>query len=551
MESNTSQSQSRRSPGEAKESVVRRKAEAGKSGVGRGGVRLSKATGEEQNREVIQVNKVTGRGRKGDVENGRRSQPNTNKVLREPDLTIKVEKEGVGERKNGQTVERKKKNESTVRVAKEELKKRVEVKKGGGDGEIILQKAEEEKKIGELFKRGPGAAGKGTREENQVKKKLSRTGSKQSLGIEDYLTLLKLLKINLPKGALNLTVIKHSADPNVIQDAQNIIQDLEKFKLKFIANPRLGCREVKHALILKKRGNAQEISRIIFFENAKDSEETLKDAWTKNASNGGHGFRMRDRYRTTPISIPVMYATAKTRSWKRLEPGEDLAKITEGVRVNVQELEKMEYSDESSIQASSGPQRFGNFFRNPADEMECLKFFHEQKEITSKYDKLTYTKGNKVEFGFLTGNLDFLAEARHKTASAKSNKFSTPNKDKIIIECKGTTGDMVGKLFTKPHNGCRQAQFTETHEYWYQTQAYMYILKRVKQTATVRAVMVVRHYHSDSSRLRDFCWNYLREDHTKQIDELRVYCQEEVLARFLAVLGLIFQKETDPLEQIP
>ncbi|KAL6488918.1 hypothetical protein MHYP_G00026590 [Metynnis hypsauchen] len=549
MESNTSQSQSRRSPGEAKEPVVRRKAEAGKLGVGRGGVGLSKAAGEKQHGVVVQVNRVTGRGRRGDVGNIRQSQPNTNKVSREPDLTIKVEKQAVGERKSGQTVERKERNESTVRVAKEELKKRVEVKKGGEDGEIILQKGEEEIKMCELFKRGPGAAGKGTREGKQVKKKLSRTGSKQSLGVEDYLTLLKLLKINLPKGALNLMVIKHSADPNIIQDAKDIVQDLEKFKLKFIANPRLGCREVKHALILKKRGNAQEITRIIFFENAKDSEETLKDAWIKNASNSGHGFRMRDRYRTTPISIPVMYATAKTRSWKCLETGEDHAKITEGVRINIQELEKMEYSDESLIQASSSPQRFGNFFRNPADEMECLKFFHEQREIMSKYDKLTYTKGNKVEFGFLTGNLDFLAEARHKTAPGKSIQLSRPNKDKIIIECKGTTGDMVGKLFTKPHNGCRQAQFTETHEYWYQTQAYMYILKSVKQTATVRAVMVVRHYHSNSSRSRDFYWNYLREDHTKQIDELRVYCQEEVLPRFLAVLGLIFQKENDSLEQ--
>ncbi|KAI4896883.1 hypothetical protein NFI96_009260 [Prochilodus magdalenae] len=543
MESNTSQKQPGRSPGEAKERVVRRKGAAVKSGVAGLGVTADRGTGEKQNRPVTQVKEVIGRGKRGDV-------GKANKGLREPDLTGRVEKQERVERKNGETIEKKEKNESTGGVTKKDLKKRVGVMKGGGDGEIILQKGKEEKKMVKLFKSGPGAADKGISRWDQANKSLLRTGSKQSLEIKDYLTLLKLLKINLPEGVLNPEVIIQSEDTNVIQDAQGIIKDLEDFKLKFIATPRLGCREVKHALNLKKKRNAPEITRIIFFESTKDSEQTLKERWKRNASNSGHGFRMRDRYKTTPISTPDMYATAQTRSWERLEPGKDFAKVTKGVGINVQDIVEMEFSDESSFRESSSPQMFGNFFRNPADEKECLKFFHEQGDITSAYDQLTYTKGNKVEFGFLTGNLDFLAEARHKAGSAKSNMSSEPNIDKIIIECKGTTGAMVGKLFTKPGNGGRQAQFIETHEYCYQTQAYMYILKHVKQTpATVRAVMVVRHYHSDSSSSRDFYWNYLRKDHGKQIDELKVYCQKEVLARFLAVLRLIFQKETDTLEQ--
>ncbi|XP_007256934.3 uncharacterized protein LOC103046305 [Astyanax mexicanus] len=527
MESNASQSQFRNKTAGVKGPVVKRKVWAGISGVGRGAMKMDKVAGEEQKKEIIQVKREMGRGRK----------LNNNTTVTDLELRLRIEKQSGDGSKKVETAT------GVVAMAKEEDRRGRKTE--GGNGKMIVQKEKEEKKKKQLFKTRPKSTESGIQGQNEVKNKLTRTASKQSFSIEDYLKLLKLLKINLPNGVLNQKVIQHSADPNVIQDAQAIIKDLENFKIKFIASPRLGCREVKHALILKKRGNIQEITRIIFFENSKDSEKTLKENWEKNVSNTGHGFRIRDRYKTTPICTPTMYATAETRSWRRLEPGEDLARITDGKRVNVQELEKMEYSDESKFnQAQPNPQRFGHFSRNPNNEMECLKFFHEQKEITSKYEKLTYTKGNKVEFGFLTGNLDFLVEAKHK-----STKPSTSHMEKIVIECKGTTGDMVGKLFTKPSNGSRQAQFIETHEYCYQTQAYMYILKRVMPAPTaVRAVMVVRHYHSDSSRSRDFYWNYLKEDNTKhQIDGLRIYCQEEVLARYLAVLSLIYQREAASL----
>jgi len=58
--------------------------------------------------------------------------------------------------------------------------------------------------------------------------------------------------------------------------------------------------------------------------------------------------------------------------------------------------------------------------------------------------------------------------------------------------------------------------------------------------------MVFRHYHKNGSEPRDFYWNYLRMNEATQqkIDELRVFCEEEVLSCFLAVLHLVFQKAT-------
>lgn len=160
--------------------------------------------------------------------------------------------------------------------------------------------------------------------------------------------------------------------------------------------------------------------------------------------------------------------------------------------------------------------------------------------------RVSYTKNTKVDFGFLSGKLDFLAEVKDSRAYVKAKGTET---EKMVIECKGTTGDMVGKLFTKPKNGGRRAQLNETHEYYYQVQAYMYILnKSAKQTQTFtsdRAVMVIRHYHRNGQEPRDFYWNFLEKNEAVQhrIDELCAFCQEEVLACFLAVLNLIFQLE--------
>lgn len=362
----------------------------------------------------------------------------------------------------------------------------------------------------------------------------SSSTSPSGMSVSDYLVLLKSLQINLPKGVLNPKVIRLSQNAGIIQKAQDIVKELENFKLQFNSIPRLGCRELKNSLSLKDNGKVLEITVMIFFEKREVSEANLRAQWRTNVSNTSSGFRFRDKYKTMAISTPAIYATTQTRSWRQLEVGDNLPNISEGVTVNVHDIENRDYCDESALWMTSPPQRFGKYFQNPADERECLKFYHELQTNRT----VRYTKGNKVEFGFLTGRLDFLAEV-------KGGK-----REKMVIECKGTTGDMISKVFTKPKNGGRCADLNETHEYCYQVQAYMYILNRVaKQTkgfSSDRAVMVFRHYHKNGREPRDFYWNYLRMNQATQqkINELRVFCEEEVLACFLAVLHLVFQKAT-------
>ncbi|RXN31677.1 hypothetical protein ROHU_016794 [Labeo rohita] len=361
--------------------------------------------------------------------------------------------------------------------------------------------------------------------------------SSGEISVSDYLVLLKTLQINLPNGVLNPKVIRLSQNAGIVQKAQGIVKELENLKLQFNSIPRLGCRELKNSLSLKDNGKILELTMMIFFEKRDDSVEALRAQWRKNVANTTCGFRFRDRYQTNTISTPAMYATTQTRSWRHLEVGDNLPNISAGVTVNVRDIENKDYADESALWITSSPQRFGKYFQNPGDERECLKFYHELRE-TGTNRRVRYTKGNKVDFGFLSGRLDFLAEIKGEKS------------EKIVIECKGTTGDMVGKVFTKPKNGGRHAQLNETHEYYYQVQAYMYILNRAaKQTqgfTSDRAVMVIRHYHKNGQEPRDFYWNYLRKNEAIQqkIDELRVFCEEEVLACFLAVLNLIFQKDT-------
>lgn len=361
--------------------------------------------------------------------------------------------------------------------------------------------------------------------------------STSGISVSDYLVLLKSLRIDLPNGVLNQKVIRLSENAGIIQKAQDVVKELEDFKLQFSSIPRLGCRELKNSLPLKDNGKILELTVMIFFEKRKDSVEALRSQWRKNVSNASWGFRFRDKYQTQAISTPTIYATTQTRSWRHLEVGDNLANISVGVTVNVRDIENRDYADESALWTTSSSQKFGKYFHNPGDELECLKFYHELRE-TGTNMRVRYTKGNKLDFGFLSGRLDFLAEVKGEKS------------EKMVIECKGTTGDMVGKVFTKPKNGGRLAHLNETHENYYQVQAYMYILNRAaKQTqgfTSDRAVMVVRHYHKNGREPRDFYWNYLRKNEAIQqkIDELRVFCEEEVLACFLAVLNLIFQKDT-------
>lgn len=388
---------------------------------------------------------------------------------------------------------------------------------------------------------------KETRGENVIMKQPTKEVNVSQLDITDYLVLLKALRINLPKGVLNPKILKLSHNADVIQKAQDIVKDLENFKLQFNSIPRLSCREIKNSLALKNNGKVLEMTIRIFFEKRKYSEKTLRAKWKENISNTVCGFRFRHKYKTIAISTPAMYATSRTRSWKHLEVGDDLANVCEGVKINICDIENREYRDESALWTTPpSPERFGKFFQNPADEIECLKFFHESGEIGNNL-RVRYTKNTKVDVGFLSGRLDFLADV---TSSGVNGNAKGAGKDKIVIECKGTTGDMVGKLFTKPKNGSRRAQLNEAHDYCFQVQAYMYILNRsAKQTQAFtsdRAVMVIRHYHKNGQEPRDFYWNFLEKNEAvqQQIDELCAFCQEEVLACFLAVLNLIFQLET-------
>lgn len=383
--------------------------------------------------------------------------------------------------------------------------------------------------------------------EANVMKLPAKEESVSQLDVSDYLVLLKALRITLPKGVLNPEVIKLSHNADIIQKAQDIVKDLESFKLQFNSIPRLGCREIKNSLALKNNGKVLEMTLMIFFEKSKNSDKALRAKWKENTSNTVCGFSFRHKYKTIAISTPAMYATTQTRSWKHLEVGDNLANVCEGVTVNIHDIENTQYRDESALwTTSSSPEKFGKFFQNQADEIECLKFFHELGEMGNNL-KVRYTRNTKLDFGFLSGRLDFLADITDSTVNGNAREGE---RDKIVIECKGTTGDMIGKLFTKPKSDSRRAQLNETHEYCYQVQAYMYILnksaKQMQGFTSDRAVMVIRHYHKNAQEPRDFYWSFLEKNETVQekIDELCAFCQEEVLACFLAVLNLIFQLET-------
>ena len=201
-----------------------------------------------------------------------------------------------------------------------------------------------------------------------------------------------------------------------------------------------------------------------------------------------------------------------------------------------------EYTDQSEIPKDKTRWKKG--------ELEMLKFFHDLEIVTN----VTYSRGNKVEYGFLSGNVDFLAEIKCKCTQCKATKDTAARScERLVIECKGTTGDMVGKVFTTVPNSHR-AKIVQEHRYVFQVQAYMYIVNNVNKEGNDlvyaqmdKAVMVVRHYHEGGDPPLDFHWNYIQIDATVQedIEELRMLCQNEVLARYLALLNLIFQKKIE------
>ncbi|KAJ8005159.1 hypothetical protein DPEC_G00143750 [Dallia pectoralis] len=351
---------------------------------------------------------------------------------------------------------------------------------------------------------------------------------------------MKILGIRLPEGVLTPDVIEKANVENTIQDAQAILTELEHFRMGFKVIPRLRCRKVKRCLAMKQNNDILAITKKIFFDHKDDENKGMKNL-SLNKTHEGGGFRLRDKYMSgTTISTPAMKTTIK--SGTKLEVGELSAIVTKGTEVNVTDLESREYRDETKLQekkCSSEPQKFGMFSLNKVDELEMLKFFHEQEIRRSGGTRTTsYTTSNKLEYGFLSGRLDFLAKIQEKGEAADQKKCK-----QRIIECKCTEGDMVGKLY-KTING--ESVIDPTHKYSYQVQSYMYILSKQTDLQMRPAVMIVRHYHQGGKPPRDINWRYLNMEPAVQteIDELRIYCQTEALACYLALLNLIYVKET-------
>lgn len=126
-------------------------------------------------------------------------------------------------------------------------------------------------------KPGEAAAENMPNEQEDEAEAVSAEDELQPLSLDDYQTLLQLLKINLPEGALNPEVTERSTHPDLIRDSNQIVQDLRKAKLTVVDKPRLSCVKIKQAQELKERGKITDLLRILFFKKCKKaSEDTLK-----------------------------------------------------------------------------------------------------------------------------------------------------------------------------------------------------------------------------------------------------------------------------------
>lgn len=330
-------------------------------------------------------------------------------------------------------------------------------------------------------------------ENEREEESVSADEEPEPLSVDEYQTLLQLLKINLPEEALNPEVCERSTHRDVIKDSKAVVRELRNTKLTVTETPRLSCVDVKQAYGLKEGGKITDIVQMLFFKKCKKaSEKTLKEWWEMKAPETGCMFRMRDTYQETPSSTPekLVSSTGGGKAW------------------------------------------FGKPEDNKKNETDCFSFFLNLNGLDP--EDVTYKHEYKVESGFISGRLDFLLDI---TNSAESSEMSL--REKIIIECKGTKGSMVGDVFTLPHDEGHEAELNTSHEYYYQTQAYLHILKKILNPVPVRAVMVVKVTAEDTNP--KFYWGRVSDD-TEHIKELDDFCQQEALPRFLAVLNLIFQK---------
>ncbi|XP_060776899.1 uncharacterized protein LOC132886355 [Neoarius graeffei] len=256
----------------------------------------------------------------------------------------------------------------------------------------------------------------------------------ETLSADEYLKLLKLLKIQLPKGVLTLDAIAQSTCPNIIEDAMGIKQDLRKGTLCLAQTPRLACGNIQQTLQLKEKDKFQDITKMIFFRTQKGS---LTEQWKKKWKPGS-GFQIRATYRETSS------AAVGNPSHKPF------------------------YGEHSIIQTNA---------------KQCYDFYLKQTEL--KECDVKTKKNGKLEFGFLTGKPSFLVAV----------KRSEDVTEKIIMKCNSSSKDMAEEIFTLPKEG-GQPEFNTSHQYYLHTQGCLFILKEKEKMeenpVPVRAVMVMK-----------------------------------------------------------
>ncbi|MGH0187608.1 UNVERIFIED_CONTAM: hypothetical protein FKN15_025719 [Acipenser sinensis] len=361
----------------------------------------------------------------------------------------------------------------------------------------------------------------------------SLTPIKEEWNPESFLLLMKILQIDIPQGVITHEAIRLSQTGAVHDVVEKIIGLLINFELQFEKHPRLSAREVKQGLKLMENSELLELTKLLFFKTTSD-KSLLQGQWQKNTSNTGRGFILSPAFRSAPVSTPVMHTGPVTRSWSRLTVREDLPTITLGTRKTLGVISDHRYVDEQSLWTGTPSKKgFGMFATNKYDELECLKWFHETAKENKAFGggAAGYTCGNRVQYGFLTGNVDVFADF-------KQNRPRETQCDKLLIECKGTTGDMVGNFFTKTKqikDGFPYAEVKTNHMYIFQVQTYMYVFNaratNTKSSPMKKAAMILRHYHPGGRPQQDF-WLSLVDIDTKaqrDIDKLRLFLQRNVL----------------------
>ncbi|XP_046703797.1 uncharacterized protein LOC124384862 [Silurus meridionalis] len=309
----------------------------------------------------------------------------------------------------------------------------------------------------------------------------------ETLSVEEYQKLLRLLKVQLPKGLLTPEVITQSTHPNIIKDAIGLKQYLKNCTLQIAQIPRLACWKIKQALQLKEKDQFQDITKIIFFRNIRDAtKETLVKRWENN-TQADCGFRIKESY-----------------------------------------LQTIGQFDQKDTDVSHS--RYGNYAENQMNAMDCFEFYLEQKGLTLDDEK--YKKNTKLEFEFLSGKVNFLMDI-------KSTPEDISPTEKVLIKCNSTTHYRAKEICSLPKEGF-QAEFNTSHQFYLQAQAFAFILKEKAKLENnpvlVKSVIVLKVKPSNK-----FYWGEVSDD-TEKIKQLNNICKSEALPRFLAVLNLIFEK---------